>query len=99
MSNLQMAQVGPQIQVVSSFTSVLIEPSLRRVLLCGDVADGLGFTQYGSIGEYALGPIPAASHVVGTLVLLRVEDWLRAELKASNSDSVDHSRVRQRLVS
>jgi hypothetical protein len=94
---MQAAQVGPQVQIVSSFTSALIEPSLSRVLLCGDVADRLGFTQYGSIVEYVLGTSSAASHIVGTLVLLRVEDWLRPDLKSPDCDSVDGSWVRQRL--
>src|SRR5215469_914630 len=78
-------ETGLLLQVVSSFTCTPIEPSLRAAVAETSIADGLGFVQYGQMSEYMLGPAPESAHVLGTILLLRVEDWLRDPLKSSTS--------------
>ena len=78
-------ETGLLLQVVSSFTCTPIEPSLRAAVAEASIADGFGFVQYGQMSEYMLGPAPESAHVLGTILLLRVEDWLRDHLKSSTS--------------
>jgi hypothetical protein len=87
------------LQVASNFTSSPIEPSLRAALLDSGIADGLRFHQYAQMSEHMLGFDPDSTDNVGTLILLRVEDWLRDDLKSSSPDFVaDPPRHRTRKV-
>jgi hypothetical protein len=83
------------LQVASSFTSRPLAATLLPFLVSGGVADELGFVEYALVSEYMLGSASDAEQVVGTLVLVRVEDWLRNELRAT-SDST--KKARQRLA-
>ena len=76
-------ETGFLLQVASTFTCIPIEPSLRAAIADASIADGLGFVQYGQMSEYLLGTAPESTHILGTLILLRVEDWLRDNLKSS----------------
>jgi hypothetical protein len=86
------------LQVASSFTSRPLAATLRPFLAGAGVADGLEFVEYGQVAEYMLGPASDAGHIVGTLVLVRVEDWLRNELKNGHSGSDVSQKARQTLT-
>ena len=87
-----------ELQVASSFTSVPIGPSLRNALAKGALPPGVGFVQYAQMNLYMLTADPAA--IAGTLVLLRVEDWLRDALKSQPaSASVSQQEIRETLRS
>src|SRR6516225_2776510 len=93
-------ETGLLLQVVSTFTCTPIEPSLRAATADASIADGLGFVQYRQMSEYMLGLAPESVHILGTIVLLRVEDWLRDNLKSSASVSLsanERSELRQEL--
>lgn len=98
---LEPAPTGARIlQVASSFTSTPIARALRTVVVDAGVADDLSFVQYGQVAEYMLSPAADSVHTLGTIVLVRVEDWLRDDLKSSSSVSISDlaPKVRQRLV-
>src|SRR5262245_46416463 len=76
-------ETGFLLQVASTFTCTQIEPSIRVAIADTSIADGLAFVQYGQMSEYLLGTAPESAHILGTIILLRVEDWLRDNLKSS----------------
>jgi hypothetical protein len=87
------------LNVASNFTSRPLEPSLRSSLLTAGSADGVRFYQYAQMSEHMLGFVADFTDNVGTLILLRVEDWLRDDLKLRSFDSVDDpGRLRFRRV-
>ncbi len=75
------------LQIASSFTSIPIAQTLLPLVVHAGIADELGFSQYSQMAEYMLGPAANWPHILGTIILVRVEDWLRDDLKASSSDS------------
>ena len=75
-------ETGLLLQVASTFTCTPIEPSLRAAIADARIADGLRFVQYGQMSEYMLGLAPESAHILGTLLLVRVEDWLRDHMKS-----------------
>ncbi|MCU1262919.1 MAG: hypothetical protein JWO80_5804 [Bryobacterales bacterium] len=92
------SETRPILQVVASFTCKPIECSLLRALANAGVEAELGFTQYAQVSEYMLGGAADSDRIVGTLVILRVEDWLRAGLKAEGASNFrqqarEHLRV------
>ena len=68
-------------QVASSFTSTPLAKTLRPVIVDAGIADDLRFAQYAQMTEAMLGA-QAESDILGTVVLVRVEDWLRDDVKA-----------------
>ncbi len=83
------------LQVASSFTSIPIAKALRAGVVNAGIADDLGFAQYSQMAEYMLGPVPDSPQIVGTVILVRIEDCLRDELKslpAGASDAVQKAR-------
>ena len=76
-------ETGLLLQVASSFTCTPIERSLSAAI--AGVADGLGFVQYGQMSEYLLGQAAESPHILGTIILLRVEDWLRGNRNSAGS--------------
>src|SRR5215471_7176474 len=93
-------ETGFLLQVASTFTCTPIEPSLRAAIADASIADGVGFVQYGQMSEYMLGPAPESAHIRGTILLLRVEDWLRGHLKSSATvllSTNERSELRQEL--
>jgi len=70
------------IQVASSFTCTPIEPALRRSLERSGVPTSLRFAMYAQMSQALLAPDAQAA---GTVVLLRLEDWLRDTLKSESA--------------
>jgi len=70
------------LQVASSFTSAPLAKILRPLVADAGVADDLRFAQYAQMTEAMLGIAAGSGEVVGTIVLVRVEDWLREDVKA-----------------
>jgi hypothetical protein len=87
------------VQVASTFTSRPLAKTLQSYLAGAGVADALEFIEYGKVAEFLLAPSADEEHSLGILVLIRVEDWLRSELKsATPGDSGVSSIARQRLT-
>lgn len=84
------------IQITSTFICTPIERSLRRAISDADVADAVGFTQPAQIAEYMLSPALDSEQILGTIVIVRVEDWLR-EYVSSASEPVTDGGARQQL--
>jgi hypothetical protein len=85
-----------QLQVASSFTSIPIAQTLRPFVVKAGIADELGFSQYSQMAEYMLGPAPDSPHIRGTLIMVRVEDWLRDEFKALPTGSAPDAAQKAR---
>ncbi|GAC1437050.1 MAG: hypothetical protein NVSMB58_28780 [Terriglobales bacterium] len=79
-------ETGLLLQVASSFTCTPIESSLRTALLNAGIGDEVGFVQYSQMSTYMLAPPQDFDLILGTVVLLRVEDWLRDNLKSSSPE-------------
>src|SRR5712692_6255473 len=71
------------LQVASSFTCTPIEPSLRRFVA---IPVQLRFALYAQMSHYMLAP--DHEQISGTLVLIRVEDWLRDALKSEPASTL-----------
>jgi hypothetical protein len=65
------------LQVLSTFDARRIEAPLRQALADSGITANIGLTQSQGMREYMLSPSPETEHIAGTIVLLRVEDWLR----------------------
>jgi len=76
---------GIQLQVLSSFDARPIEPALLRALSDSGVEAGIGFTQRAEMSRYMVAPGSDTEHISGTIVLVRVEDWLRDGLLSGKS--------------
>jgi hypothetical protein len=87
------------VQVASSFTAVLLARGMRAAVVTAGIAHQIGFAQYSQMAEYMLGPMPDSDNVVGTVILVRVEDWLRDDLKSLSPDNAfdQVQKVRQNL--
>jgi len=69
------------LHVATTFTSRPLAKTLQAYLTAAGTADALEFHEYGKVAEYLLAPSADEERSLGTLVLVRVEDWLRTELK------------------
>ena len=65
------------------------------------VGEAVRFCQYEQMGQYMLGTASDSPEILGTIVLLRVEDWLHEELKSALRDgpSVSHQQLHSQLRS
>ena len=70
------------LQVASSFTSTPLAKTLRSLVIEAGIADDVRFAQYAQMTEAMLGLGADSGEIVGALVLVRVEDWLRDDVKA-----------------
>jgi hypothetical protein len=70
-----MTQPELTLQVLSTFNANRLEAPLKAAP--GEVIRSVGFTQQAQMREYMLAPAFDTEHIVGTLVIVRVEDWLR----------------------
>ena len=86
-----------RLQVASTFTATPIAASLRAALTKAGIADDIGFTMYGQLSAYMLQPDHPG--VAGVIVLVRLEDWLRQDLKSAPPSSTPPAWVRDRLLS
>jgi hypothetical protein len=84
------------LQVASTFDCSAIAHSLQRALADARIADGVGFIPPTQISNYMLSPASDTEGVLGTIVLVRVEDWLREYVK-SVPEPAGHSRTRVEL--
>jgi hypothetical protein len=75
------------VQIASSFTAVPLARGLRAAVVNAGVAHQIGFAQYSQVAEYMLGPMPDSDDIVGTVILVRIEDWLRDDLKSLSPDN------------
>jgi hypothetical protein len=73
------------LQLLSSFDANPIKPALLSALLSLGVEAGLGFTKRADMSQYMVAPGPDTEHISGTIVLVRVEDWLRDGLLSGRS--------------
>jgi hypothetical protein len=74
-----------------------IARTLRPFLTKEGVADELGFAQYSQMTEYMLGPAADSESMLGTIILLRLEDWLRDADKSLEAASEMAAKARQEL--
>lgn len=87
------------LQIASTFTATPIRDSLRAALADQGLESEIGFVLYGQISEFMLRPAQFADAVSGAVVLLRIEDWLREDLKSATPDPGFQSQARQRMAS
>ena len=92
---------GLTVLVASSFTSTPLESSLRASLVQASVGGAVNFVQYDQMGQYMMGSASMSPDILGTIVLLRVEDWLLEDLKSAPPDgnSVSHQQFHYHLRS
>lgn len=85
------------LQVASSFTAIPLARMLGPLVAKAGMADAVAFAQYAQMTEYMLGDAVTAPNIVGSLVLLRMEDWLREDVKAgSEGDLREKARAKLR---
>lgn len=65
------------LQVLATFDASRIEAPLRRVLANAGLDAAVGFTPRAQMKDYMLAPSAKTENIAGTIVLVRVEDWLR----------------------
>ena len=69
--------MATDLQVLATFDASRIEAPLRRALSNAGVDAAVGFTARPQMKDYMLAPSAETEHIAGTVVLVRVEDWLR----------------------
>jgi len=75
------------LQLLSSFDANPIKPALLRALSSVGVEASVGFTERAEMSRYMVAPGSDTEHISGTIVLVRVEDWLRDGLLSGKSDA------------
>ena len=80
--------------VATSFTAT----PLKEILVASLQADSVEFFLYSRASEYMLRPQNFCSDAAGALVLLRLEDWLRDNLKSASPGKVSHATVKESLL-
>jgi hypothetical protein len=74
-----------KLQVLSSFNAGPIEPAMVGALSASGVKAEIGFTGREGMSRYMVSPGSDAELISGTIVLVRVEDWLRDGLLSGKS--------------
>ena len=69
--------MATDLQVLATFDATRIEAALRSALANAGVDVAVGFTARPHMRDYMLTPSAETEHIAGTVVLVRVEDWLR----------------------
>jgi len=85
--------------VTSTFTATPLKAALQAALEREGIPQDVGFFLYGQMSEFMLRPAQFTDGASGAVLLLRVEDWLRDELKSAMPQPGVESQVRQRVVS
>jgi hypothetical protein len=80
-----MMDTSLDVQVLSNFDARPIEPALRRALSSSGVEAGVGFTERAEMSRYMVAPNSDTEQISGTIILVRVEDWLRDGLLSGKS--------------
>ena len=65
------------LQVLATFDASRIEEPLQRALAAAGISGAISFTARQQMKDFMLTPSPETEHIAGTIVLVRVEDWLR----------------------
>ncbi len=78
------------IQIVSTFNCDLIEPPLTRAVNELGISGSIRVTPPAHLGAYMLTPSIQSEDVIGTVVLVRVEDWL-LDLAQSGREVADNA--------
>lgn len=86
---------GPELHIVSTFSCAPIETSLRKAFGEAGIAGGLSFTQFSQVSEYMVASAASSSGILGTVVLLRLEDWLREPFESRAQPVGQDTWVRQ----
>ena len=68
------------LHVVSTFDCTAIDTALRRTVVAAGIADAIGFTPPSQLCNYMLAPSIDSEDALGTVVFVRIEDWLRADI-------------------
>jgi hypothetical protein len=87
------------LQIASTFTATPLKAALQAAFERQGIPQEVGFSQYSQMAEFMLRPAQFADGVMGALVLLRVEDWLRDDLKSAPPNPGLDNQARQQLVS
>jgi hypothetical protein len=74
-----------KLQVLSSFNAGAIEPAMVGALSASGVKAEIGFTGREGMSRYMVSPGSDTELISGTIVLVRVEDWLREGLLSGKS--------------
>lgn len=88
-------KIGLRLQIASTFACTPIEASLHRSLVDAGTAVELGFARFTQLSEYLLTSAPSSQVTLGTVVLLRLEDWLREQLESTPYDAARDVSIRQ----
>ena len=83
-----MTQSATILQVVSTFDAGPMRPALLKHLAGSGIAE-FGFTSREEMTSYMVAPSSNTELVAGTVVIVRVEDWLRAGMNPSPGNSLD----------
>lgn len=84
--------------ITSTFTATPVKAALEAALVNEGLAPDVKFFLYSQMSEFMLRPAQFAHGATGAVVLLRIEDWLREELKAAAPDPSSESLARQHIV-
>jgi hypothetical protein len=76
------------LELLSSFDAKPIKPALLRALSSVGLEASVGFTERADMNRFMVAPGPDTEHISGTIVLVRVEDWLRDGLLSGQSAAV-----------
>jgi hypothetical protein len=82
----------PVLNVASTFVATSLEPALTGTLNASGAAVALRFIQFTQLSEYMVLFDPNAA--LGTVVMLRLEDWLRERLSDSSDAAPNDSVIR-----
>jgi hypothetical protein len=74
-----------KLQVLSSFNAGPIEPAMIAALSASGAKAEIGYTGREGMSRYMVSPGSEAELISGTIVLVRVEDWLRDGLLSGKS--------------
>jgi hypothetical protein len=85
------------VQVVSTFSSAALEPAFLAALAGQDISARVAFTQYTQISEYLLSAAANSPQTLGTLIVLRLEDWLREEIGSVPEGASTEAWVREQI--
>jgi hypothetical protein len=85
--------------VTSTFTATPVKAALVAALAKEGIPQDVSFFLYGQMSEFMLRPSQFVDGATGAVVLVRIEDWLREDLKSAAPDPSLENQARQRLVS
>jgi hypothetical protein len=86
---------GLELHIASTFMCAPMEPSLRRALVDVGIASGLSFFQFSQMSEYMFASATSSSEILGTVVLLRLEDWLHEPFRSAAYPAGQDAWMRQ----